>query len=404
MKLEKLSSKEPLTLLGAIIKLNRLSQNMSQAGLAEGICVPSYLSKIENGEIVPSIEVLHLLFHQLDIEYVDDEQFIHTHHQLIRDYFDEVSCYGLEKANVIFHELQSKETQLIHSSLIVDYYLLKLAHLTATPNREEYDALKHQLEQVISVLTPDQQYTYHLYIALDNMLTCREMADSVHDFKQATKHDPSGKSYYFLAVAYVKMGRYYEAITAVEQATKRYLEQAQLSQLITCHELKALLAYRLNGRDEAVSLLHQVIEMATTINRKEMSLNALSFLAYLSFKAEDDSKTIKYLKQAIKIANGLHYQSDITIILSYLSQQLQRLSKLSPEIDDAILTFSQQDEFNDEKRIKQYVEKSGHHLFVDFFIFDLTLEEYMKTRRYKEAVHLIQKGYLFAPMMRKIRQ
>ena len=62
--MESLVNKEGLKIVGSLIKLNRLNQKMSQAALCEGICVSSYLSKIENGEVMPSLEMIELLFEQ----------------------------------------------------------------------------------------------------------------------------------------------------------------------------------------------------------------------------------------------------------------------------------------------------------------------------------------------------
>ena len=38
-------------IIGSIIKFNRINNNISQKQLSQGICVPSYLSRIENGEL-----------------------------------------------------------------------------------------------------------------------------------------------------------------------------------------------------------------------------------------------------------------------------------------------------------------------------------------------------------------
>ncbi len=53
--------------IGMIVRYNRIRQNMSQASLVEGICVPSYLSKIETCEIQASEEVLTLILDRLKI-------------------------------------------------------------------------------------------------------------------------------------------------------------------------------------------------------------------------------------------------------------------------------------------------------------------------------------------------
>ena len=53
--------------LGQLIKLERQRQNIKQEALATGICVPSYLSRIENGLVIPSEDVKHHILMRLNI-------------------------------------------------------------------------------------------------------------------------------------------------------------------------------------------------------------------------------------------------------------------------------------------------------------------------------------------------
>ena len=56
-------------IIGAIIKYNRIKQNMNQKTLSQGICVPSYLSRIENGDISPSDNVISIIFNKLGLTF-----------------------------------------------------------------------------------------------------------------------------------------------------------------------------------------------------------------------------------------------------------------------------------------------------------------------------------------------
>ncbi len=53
---------------GLIIYRTRIQKNWSQAGLCEGICTVSYLSKIETGKAEPSEEILQLLLDRLGLK------------------------------------------------------------------------------------------------------------------------------------------------------------------------------------------------------------------------------------------------------------------------------------------------------------------------------------------------
>lgn len=58
--------------VGALIRRARLARNLSQEGLAKGICAASYLSKIEKGQIEPGQEIVDRLFRALGIDFVRD--------------------------------------------------------------------------------------------------------------------------------------------------------------------------------------------------------------------------------------------------------------------------------------------------------------------------------------------
>ena len=57
-------------LIGAILKNERIQSGRSQKDICYGICVPSYLSKIENGIVKPDENILAKLYKRLDIEYI----------------------------------------------------------------------------------------------------------------------------------------------------------------------------------------------------------------------------------------------------------------------------------------------------------------------------------------------
>lgn len=55
----------------ALIRHARLQKNWSQEGLCAGICAVSYLSKIEQGKVMPSPEILRALLGRLDVSWHD---------------------------------------------------------------------------------------------------------------------------------------------------------------------------------------------------------------------------------------------------------------------------------------------------------------------------------------------
>ena len=62
--------------VGTLIRRERLRQNLSQEGLCRGICVVSYLSKIEQGKAEAGEDILLPLLHRLGIQYEMDRDFL----------------------------------------------------------------------------------------------------------------------------------------------------------------------------------------------------------------------------------------------------------------------------------------------------------------------------------------
>ncbi|SHG71535.1 helix-turn-helix domain-containing protein [Ornithinibacillus halophilus] len=59
--------------IGYIIKLKRLENKLTQEELGEGICTPSYLSRIENNHVIPDESIFNLLIERLDIPIIKEE-------------------------------------------------------------------------------------------------------------------------------------------------------------------------------------------------------------------------------------------------------------------------------------------------------------------------------------------
>ena len=69
--------------LGVWIRQNRLQKNWSQDGLCKGICAVSYLSKIEQGKVIPAPEILYALAAKLNGSWETDPDVLARYRSLI---------------------------------------------------------------------------------------------------------------------------------------------------------------------------------------------------------------------------------------------------------------------------------------------------------------------------------
>ena len=61
-------------MIGMRIRRERIKRNWSQSSLCYGICAVSYLSKIEQGKMEVSEEILKLLLERLELLWIDDKE------------------------------------------------------------------------------------------------------------------------------------------------------------------------------------------------------------------------------------------------------------------------------------------------------------------------------------------
>ena len=109
---------------GMYIQQIRKEKEYSLEALSHGICSVSYLSKIENGEVCASDEILNLLLEKLGVEIIENESLSHVK-KLLSSFFDLLFEYDLKIYDVI-GQLKDYDGELLGSPLFIDYELFKM--------------------------------------------------------------------------------------------------------------------------------------------------------------------------------------------------------------------------------------------------------------------------------------
>lgn len=107
---------------GVLLRLARIRQGKGQKEICHGLCVVSYLSKIERGKGNPDDVLLGQLFNRLGIVYETEESFLKESKEQIREYFYR-NLYELKRKE-LFGKLKKKEERLKFSPLALDWLLI----------------------------------------------------------------------------------------------------------------------------------------------------------------------------------------------------------------------------------------------------------------------------------------
>ena len=117
-----------------ILRAERIRQGKGQKEVCYGICVVSYLSKIERGSAEPDMAILKQLFARLGINYETDSAFLTESRKQIDEFFYNLQ-YGLENETV-WKKLAGKWDSLLMSPLTIDIRLVSAIYYSESAWKE----------------------------------------------------------------------------------------------------------------------------------------------------------------------------------------------------------------------------------------------------------------------------
>ena len=137
--------------LGTLLKAERLKQNKSQKEICFGICVNSYLSKIEHGIVKPDVEIMQKLYLRLNITITTDITLLNYFKDKIKEFYHAILYYL--NTDIIYNDLMDYDQSLQFSEFCIDWLIIKTYH-----NIDCYQ----QLNALESCMLPKQKAYYYV--------------------------------------------------------------------------------------------------------------------------------------------------------------------------------------------------------------------------------------------------
>lgn len=150
---------------GILLRLERLRQKKGQKEVCYGICVVSYLSKIERGMVKPDENLVEQLFARLGIVYEREDAFLAESRSLLDSYIYNLT-YGLKNEEVC-QKLWQRENRLLWSPLALDTLLVlgmecvfRSAGVSSGKQIPEYVSVLEELKEHMN----GRQFSYYCLI------------------------------------------------------------------------------------------------------------------------------------------------------------------------------------------------------------------------------------------------
>ncbi|ABS20867.1 tetratricopeptide repeat protein [Bacillus cytotoxicus] len=345
---------QTLEKIGKQVFYKRLQQKMTQEELCQGICSVSYLSKIENGKIEASEEILQLLCTRLEIAVSD----LRDVEEEVKDKLDEWlnALVHLDKPQVerIYKELQEEMNQVLDFEIINYYKLLYTRYLIM---KRDLPALEEELEELKKVYkkySPFQKLLYTYSRALMYFMKHR-YKDSLECLVQTelmAKEQGYYETgiYYNLALVYSYLELDYMAIYFANIALEGFRSEYKFRNVINCQLIIAFSYIRKKQYDEALEMYNNISREAISFADKDVITSiVLNNLGYLYYHKKEYKKAKEYYLQCLqykkeKKEEDLNY-IDAVYEISLQCVQLQEFEEAREWIDKGIIVAKKDERY-----------------------------------------------------------
>ena len=367
-------------LIGSIIKFNRLNKNISQKELSKGICVPSYLSRIENGELHPSEDVISVIFNRLGLDFNDSKEFIEEGIECLKEFFDNLNYNEFDYTNKLFDQLEKNEDKYITSPLIIEYFLAKLARYSSTQNRDKFESSKNMILSSFDLLTNTQKFIYNFYVGLDLLILSNNKLLGKNLIQEALSYKETGHCYFWLSYAYRIENNPIKAYDSIQKALNLYVAEGNIISIMSTYEKFAEVYFMLDNYSDAIHYLEMSLNMAKKFNNNYFIEHINSILAWTYYRLNDYEKSLKYIKCNMGLIDHRIIIPD-SIIESLIYFSLNDKNSLKKSIS----------QLKDANSI-QHIGEDLANLIYELFTFFINNDDYMKNLIWEDLLIKIIKN------------
>lgn len=398
-------------LIGSIIKFNRINNNISQKELSKGICVPSYLSRIENGELLPSEDVLSIIFSRLGLKFNDSPDFVNKGVNYLKEFFNNLNYNEFDYTNELFDILEKDEDKYLSSPLIMDYLLAKLARYSSTPSRDKFDNSKDMILSSFDLLSNNQKFIYNFYVAIDILILSDNKQLGKILLEEALGYKESGHCYFWLSYSYRIENNPIKAYESIQKALNLYVAEGNIISIMNTYEKFAEVYFMLDNYSNAIDYLEISLNMAKKFNNIYFIEHINSILAWAYYRLDDYEKSLEYLNYNTELIDhriiipdtlikslvyfSLGDKTSLKAVINYLNSEytLQHINvELSNLIYELFNIFITDDNYIKnptwEKLLIKIINNIKKLVELKKVFTTLLKDYYITNRRYKDALFL----------------
>jgi HTH-type transcriptional regulator, quorum sensing regulator NprR len=411
--------------IGRIIKMERINQGIKQIQLAKGICSVSYLSKIENGTVEASADVIQLLLKRLQLN-INDLKSNFEHSSVFLDtlmewYKNITITRNKKKAIEYFTRLQSESSKIKLPSAIILFRLFCMRYYLLLSEIEKIPEIIEKLNFFKDDFSSKEQYYYHkfmglYYYLLGNFPESLIFFTKAKDFFNYYVTDDWEKSdtLYMYALSAIKLEQTLSCIHAAQEALDLFTKNINYTRSADCYILLGICYKKLGETEKALQSFYSAQQIVEQLNINELKGTILQNLGSLYAKIGETKKALQYYHRSLKHKEGVNEKlitifsivkeysksKNIDSLKKYIQKGLDLINGLEDTYKEYYFHFhiyktmhEQKDEHFEEllKSAIQYFEDIGDHRHA-YKYSTLLSTYYFDTWKYKLSSIYMQKA------------
>ncbi|MEC5423523.1 helix-turn-helix domain-containing protein [Virgibacillus sp. C22-A2] len=313
--------------IGNIIKLKRKEKGLTQEELSQEICTPSYLSRIENNQVVPDESILDLLSKKLGISLTkkDTQDADSDVNRRLEDWHIKLLERKNYQENV--YELKNLIDQTNNESNTVKFKIIHCRYLLMKGNIKKTTDI---LRNLACILKPDYTRNYFLYVSVlmiyhhlkeeyDEAISAGLPLVKKKDLESIASDYEIGMIYYNLALSYSKQHQTERCIHYSNIALSIFKDQYFLDRAIDCQLLLGISFNRLGFWEESKNafLLSERLVTFLPVESQDHYTGIIQNNIGYSLECQGKYKlAISYYEKSLELKRGSKLNTLINLVRS----------------------------------------------------------------------------------------
>ncbi len=311
--------------IGDRLRFFRIQQNKTQDELASGVISISYLSKIENNQSLPSLEVVDRLCERLGIRFLDEEEPLLL--EELKDWYKLIISGEKEEVENLYPKIKDQMDRSRDSTSLVYFMLFELRYFLQIRRIEEAKKSLEKLHEIADIFTEELNFYLYKFNGLFDYINekyndayiCYKKAESIL-LRSVFEKWEEADLYYSLGLTTSQLWKVTLCINYTNQALAIYQTHYNYKRSAECQILLGI-SYRRSDElikaEESYLLADKIANTLNNSNLKGFIHHNLGYLYSIQGKTE---LGIKHYEKSIAFHEDVNYKQTFPTIHAIIKE------------------------------------------------------------------------------------